>query len=119
MLQGIRNASQHWLGKIVLTVVFTLLIAGVGIYGVEEFFRGGASNNVATVGSTPITAEQVRSAYQNQMQRYQAQLKRALTPDQARMLGLDRQVMSQLITEAALDQIRRPMIWASPSRIPR
>ncbi|MDP4002398.1 peptidyl-prolyl cis-trans isomerase [Methylobacterium sp. NEAU K] len=104
MLQGIRNASQHWLGKIVLTIIFTLLIAGVGIFGVEEFFRGGSSNNVATVGSTPITAEQVRQAYQNQMQRYQAQLKRAITPDQARMLGLDRQVMSQLITEAALDQ---------------
>jgi peptidyl-prolyl cis-trans isomerase D len=114
MLQGIRNASQHWLGKIVLTVVFTLLIAGVGIYGVEEFFRGGASNNVATVGSTPITAEQVRSAYQNQMQRYQAQLKRALTPDQARMLGLDRQVMSQLITEAALDQKTHDLGLAVP-----
>ncbi|MCB4802252.1 peptidyl-prolyl cis-trans isomerase D [Methylobacterium brachiatum] len=104
MLQGIRNASQHWLGKIVLTIIFALLIAGVGIFGVEEFFRGGSSNNVATVGSTPITAEQVRQAYQNQLQRYQAQLKRALTPDQARMLGLDRAVMSQLITEAALDQ---------------
>jgi peptidyl-prolyl cis-trans isomerase D len=114
MLQGIRDATQHWLGKIVLTVIFTLLIAGVGIYGVEEFFRGGASNRVATVGSTPITAEQVRQAYQNQMQRYQAQLKRALTPDQARMLGLDRQVMSQLITEAALDQKTHDLGLAVP-----
>jgi peptidyl-prolyl cis-trans isomerase D len=114
MLQGIRNASQHWLGKIVLTVIFTLLIAGVGIFGVEEFFRGGTSNTVATVGSTPITAEQVRQAYQNQMQRYQTQLKRALTPDQARMLGLDRQVMSQLITEAALDQKTHDLGLAVP-----
>lgn len=114
MLQGIRNASQHWLGKIVLTVIFTLLIAGVGIYGVEEFFRGGSSNNVATVGSTPITTEQVRQAYQNQIQRYQLQLKRALTPDQARMLGLDRQVMSQLITEAALDQKTHDLGLAVP-----
>ena len=109
MLQGIRNASQHWLGKIVLTVIFTLLIAGVGIFGVEEFFRGGASNTVATVGKTPITAEAVRQAYQNQVQRYQQQLKRALTPEQARMLGLDRQVMSQLVTEAALDQKTRDL----------
>ena len=35
-----------------------------------------AATAVATVGSTPITAEQVRSAYQNQLQRYQTQLKR-------------------------------------------
>ena len=109
MLQGIRNASQHWLGKIVLTVIFTLLIAGVGIFGVEEFFRGGASSTVATVGKTPITAEAVRQAYQNQVQRYQQQLKRALTPEQARMLGLERQVLSQLVTEAALDQKTRDL----------
>jgi peptidyl-prolyl cis-trans isomerase D len=104
MLQGMRNASQHWLGKILMTVIFLFLIAGVAIYGVEEFFRGGSSTAVATVGKTSISAESVRSAYQNQLNRYQQQLKRVLTPEQARALGLERQVLSQLITEAALDQ---------------
>ncbi|MCJ2106439.1 SurA N-terminal domain-containing protein [Methylobacterium sp. E-041] len=104
MLQNIRNASQHWLGKIVLTVIFTFLIAGVAVFGVEEFFRGGSSTAVATVGKTPITAEAVRTAYQNQLQRYQTQMRRTLTPDQARALGVDRQVLSQLVTEASLDQ---------------
>jgi peptidyl-prolyl cis-trans isomerase D len=104
MLQSIRSASQTWLGKIVLSVIFTFLIAGVAIFGVEEFFRGGSSTTVATVGKTPISAEEVRTAYQNQLQRYQQQLKRTLTPEQARALGLERQVLSQLVTEAALDQ---------------
>ena len=104
MLQGIRAASEHWLGKIVMTGIFTMLMFGMGIYGVEDLIRGGTSNSVATVGSTKISAEKVREAYQNQLQRYQVQLKRTLTPEQARSLGLDRQVMSQLITEAALDQ---------------
>ena len=104
MLQSMRSASQHWLGKIVLSVIFFFLIAGVAIFGVEEFFRGGSSTTVATVGKTPISAEAVRTAYQNQLQRYQAQLKRTLTPDQARAMGLERQVLSQLVTEAALDQ---------------
>ncbi|MER2269431.1 peptidylprolyl isomerase [Methylobacterium oxalidis] len=114
MLQNMRSASQHWLGKIVLTIVFTLLIAGVAIFGVEEFFRGGSSNTVATVGKTPISAEAVRSAYQNQLQRYQAQLRRNLTPDQARALGLDRQVLSQLVTEASLDQKTRDLGLSVP-----
>ncbi|WP_310350430.1 peptidyl-prolyl cis-trans isomerase [Methylobacterium sp. BE186] len=114
MLQNMRNASQHWLGKIVLTIVFTLLIAGVAIFGVEEFFRGGSSNTVATVGKTQISAEAVRAAYQNQLQRYQQQLRRNLTPDQARALGLDRQVMSQLVTEASLDQKTRDLGLAVP-----
>lgn len=104
MLQNIRDASQHWLGKIVLTIIFTLLIAGVGIFGVEEFFRGGSSTTVATVGKTQIGAEAVRSAYQNQLQRFQAQFRRNITPDQARALGIERQVLQQLVTEAALDQ---------------
>ncbi|GEP09978.1 SurA N-terminal domain-containing protein [Methylobacterium gnaphalii] len=104
MLQNIRNASQHWLGKIVMSVIFFFLIAGVAIFGVEEFFRGGSSTAVATVGKTQISAESVRTAYQNQLNRYQQQLKRMLTPEQARALGLERQVLSQLITEAALDQ---------------
>ncbi len=104
MLTSIRNATQTWLGKIVLSVIFTFLIAGVAIFGVEEFFRGGSNTTVATVGKTPISAEAVRTAYQNQLNRYQQQLKRTLTPDQARALGLARQVLNQLVTEAALDQ---------------
>ncbi|GJE58132.1 peptidylprolyl isomerase [Methylobacterium trifolii] len=114
MLQNIRDASQHWLGKIVLTVIFTLLIAGVGIFGVEEFFRGGSSNSVATVGKTQISAEAVRTAYQNQLQRYQTQFRRTITPDQARALGIERQVMSQLVTEASLDQKTRDLGLAVP-----
>jgi len=114
MLQTIRNASQHWLGKIVMAVIFTLLIGGIAIFGVEEFFRGGASSSVARVGGTEISAEAVRTAYQNQIQRYQTQLKRAITPDQARALGLDRQVLAQLITEAALDQKTHDLGLAIP-----
>ncbi|WP_375462413.1 SurA N-terminal domain-containing protein [uncultured Methylobacterium sp.] len=114
MLQNIRNASQHWLGKIVLTVIFTFLIAGVAIFGVEEFFRGGSSTAVATVGSTPITADAVRTAYQNQLQRYQTQMRRTLTPDQARALGVDRQVLAQLVTEASLDQKTRDLGLSVP-----
>lgn len=104
MLQNMRNASQHWLGKIILSVVFVCLISGVAIFGVEDFFRGASTTTVATVGKAQISAEAVRTAYQNQLQRYQSQTRRSLTPDQARALGLDRQVLAQLVSEASLDQ---------------
>jgi peptidyl-prolyl cis-trans isomerase D len=109
MLQGFRAASQSWLGKIVVTVVFGLLIAGLAIFGIGDIFRGGGSNNVATVGSTPIPAETLRTAYQNQIQRLSRQSRRPITPDQAKALGLDRQVLAQLITEASLDQKTRDL----------
>ncbi|MFE1600829.1 peptidylprolyl isomerase [Methylobacterium sp. ID0610] len=104
MLQGFRAASQSWLGKIVITVVFGLLIAGLAIFGIGDIFRGGGSTAVATVGSTKISAEAVRSAYQNQIQRLARQVRRPITPDQARAFGLDREVLSALVTEATLDQ---------------
>ncbi|GJD48858.1 Peptidyl-prolyl cis-trans isomerase D [Methylobacterium crusticola] len=109
MLQGFRAASQSWLGKIVVTVVFGLLIAGLAIFGIGDIFRGGGSTTVATVGSTPIPAESLRTAYQNQIQRLSRQSRRPVTPDQARAIGLDRQVLSQLITEASLDQKAREL----------
>ncbi|GJE00424.1 peptidylprolyl isomerase [Methylobacterium isbiliense] len=109
MLQGFRAASQSWLGKLVMTVVFGLLIVGLAIFGIGDIFRGGGSTAVATVGSTPISAEAVRSAYQNQIQRLARQTRRPITPDQARALGLDREVLNALITEATLDQKTRDL----------
>ena len=109
MLQGIRNATQTWLGKIVLTVIFTFLIAGVAIFGVEEFFRGGGNDAVATVGKTPISAGEFRTAYQQQINRLQQELKRPLTPDQVRAFGIERRVMGQLVAQAALDQKTRDL----------
>ncbi len=108
MLQGIRAASEHWLGKIVLAIIFSLLMFGIGIYGVEDLVRGGGSNAVATVGDTKISPEKGPPILPEPARTLSgAQLKRALSPEQARSLGLDRQVMSQLITEAALDQKTR------------
>ncbi len=44
MLQGIRAASEHWLGKIVVTIIFSLLLVGMGHLRVEDLIRGGSSN---------------------------------------------------------------------------
>ena len=56
------------------------------------------------VGKTEIGLEQMRTAYQNDVQNLTRQQRRQITPDMARALGLDRQVLSRLITEATLDQ---------------
>ncbi|MGY2049189.1 SurA N-terminal domain-containing protein [Methylobacterium sp. JK268] len=109
MLQGFRAASESWLGKIVITVVFGLLIAGLAIFGIGDIFRGGSTTTVAQVGGTKISAEAVRSAFQNQLQRLARQARRPITPDQARALGLDREVLSALVTEATLDQKTREL----------
>ncbi len=68
MMQGIRKASQGFLGKLVVSVMFGVLILAFAIWGVGDIFRGYGRNEVAKVGKTEIGVEQVRTAYQKEVQ---------------------------------------------------
>lgn len=109
MMQGIRKASQGFLGKLVVSVMFGVLILAFAIWGVGDIFRGYGRNEVAKVGKTEIGVEQVRTAYQNEIQNLIRQQRRQISPEMARALGLDRQVLSRLVSEATLDQTARDM----------
>ncbi|MEZ2406335.1 SurA N-terminal domain-containing protein [Bosea sp. RCC_152_1] len=104
MMQGIRKASQGLLGKLVISVLFGVLILAFAIWGVGDIFRGYGRNEVARVGKTEISIEQMRTAYQNDLQNLIRQQRRQISPETARALGLDRQVLSRLVSEATLDQ---------------
>lgn len=109
MMQGIRKAGQGLLGKIVIAIMFGFLIISFAIWGVGDIFRGYGRNEVARVGKTEIGIEQMRSAYQNELQNLIRQQRRQISPEMARALGLDRQVLSRLISEATLDQTAQGM----------
>jgi peptidyl-prolyl cis-trans isomerase D len=104
MLRGIHKATSNWLGKAVLSVVMGLLVVSFAIWGIGDIFRGFGLNSVAKVGGTEISIEQFRRYYTERLQQVGRQLGRVITPDQARTLGLDRQLLGQLIAETALDQ---------------
>ena len=104
MLEGMRRGAQNWLGKTVLTILFGTMIISFTIWGVGDVFRGIGVSNIAEVGSTNISTVDFRSAYQTQLQNLQRQARRAITNEQARVYGLDRQVLGRMIADAALDQ---------------
>ena len=103
MLDGMRKASQGWLGKIVMAVVIGFISLSFVIWGVGDIFRGFGANTVAKVGKTEIPADALRNAYQLQLQQLQRQAKRAVTNEQARAIGLDSQALGKLIADAAMD----------------
>ena len=103
MLDGMRKASQGWLGRIVMAIVMGVISLSFVVWGVGDIFRGFGSNTVAKVGKTEITADAVRNAYQTELQQLQRQARRAVTNEQARQLGLDSRVLGKLVAEAALD----------------
>jgi peptidyl-prolyl cis-trans isomerase D len=109
MLRGIRTASANWLGKIIMAVVVAFLIGSFAIWGIGDIFRGFGLSKVATIGNIEISIDQFRQVYNDRLQQLGRQLGRPVAPDQARALGFDRQVLGQMLAEAALDERARSM----------
>ncbi len=109
MLRGIKKASGNWLGKIVLGVVMSLLIVSFGVWGIGDIFRGFGTSTLAKVGKTEITVEQFRQTFNDRLRQIGRQFGRTITVDQARAIGLDQQVLGQVIAETALDERARAL----------
>lgn len=104
MLRGIHKASSTWLGKAIMGVIMGLLVVAFAIWGIGDIFRGFGRNSVAKIGGTEISIEQFRQYYTDRLQQLGRQMGRPITPDQARALGLDRQILGQLVAETTLDE---------------
>ena len=113
MLEGLRVASQNWIGRALMALVMGVIVVSFAIWGVGDVFRGMTTQRLAKVGSSEVTVDAFRSAYQNELRSIQQRLRRAVTNQEARQAGLDQQVLQRLITEAALDQKIHAMGLAS------
>lgn len=109
MLRGIHKASANWIGRIVMGVILGLIAVSFGIWGIGDIFRGFGSSTVAKVGGTEIRVDTFRQLYQDRLSQLGRQVNRPILPDQARALGLDRQLLGELIAETALDSRARSM----------
>jgi peptidyl-prolyl cis-trans isomerase D len=104
MLRGIRKASENWLGRGVMAVVMTLLAGSFAVWGINDIFRGFGRSTLAKIGNTEIPIEQFRQTYDDQLQEMGRQLGHPISAGEASAIGLDRQVLAQMIGVAGLDQ---------------
>ncbi len=109
MLRGIHKASSTWLGKGVLAVIMGFLVISFAIWGIGDIFRGFGRNAAITVGGTEISLEHFREYYTDQLRQVSRRLGRAITPEQVRTLGLDRQIIGRLVAETTLDEQARAL----------
>ena len=120
MLGGMRKAANNWLGRAVLVVLFAVLIGSFAIWGIADIFRGYGANAVAKVGGVEIDGEALRRAYTDELQARSRQFRRNLTNDEARALGIDREVMQRLVSDAVLDDRARSLgVALSPTAVAR
>jgi peptidyl-prolyl cis-trans isomerase D len=99
-LDFFRRHAGGFLAKLLLG----LLIIAFGIWGIADVFRGFGAQDVAVVGSSKISVEGFRRVYTERLQQVSRQLGRGISGEQARAMGLDRQILGELIAEYTLDQ---------------
>ena len=109
MLRGIRKASENWLGRGVMAAVMALLAGSFAIWGINDIFRGFGRSTLAKIGNTEIPIEQFRQVYDDRLQQIGRQIGHPLPAGEANALGLDRQVLGEMIAQAGLDQRTRQM----------
>jgi peptidyl-prolyl cis-trans isomerase D len=99
MLDVFRRASKGWTAKILMG----LLVLSFGVWGIADVFRGFSAGALATVGGRKISVDEAQRLYQQRLRTYSEQMGRAITPEDARKLGIDRLVLAELLRDAALD----------------
>jgi peptidyl-prolyl cis-trans isomerase D len=109
MLRGIRNASNTWLGRILMGAVMTLLAGIFALWGINDIFRNFGRTSLAKIGETEISSEQFRQLYNDRLQALMRQTGKAISPEMAMAYGLPRQVLSEMVAQAGLDQRAKQM----------
>lgn len=88
-------------GQFIAYGLMAMIIGGLGGFGITNF--GGRLSVVGSVGEQEITAQDYQRALDGQLRAFRAQFGPGFTFAQAQSFGLDRQVLQDLIGQAALD----------------
>jgi peptidyl-prolyl cis-trans isomerase D len=120
MLRGIRKASEHRIGRALMAAVMAVLAGSFAVWGINDIFRGFGRTTLAKIGDAEIPIDRFRQNYQDRLQQIGRELGRPLPADRANALGLDRQVLGEMIAQAGLDQrVRQMGLGLSDSEIAR
>ncbi len=101
MLQSFRNASKTWLVKLLLG----LLVVSFGVWGINDWVRGGGVQNLATVGDQTVSGSQYSRELSRTLENLAQQSGSRLSAEEAKALGVNKQVRDSLITTAAIDSL--------------
>ncbi|MDX6805384.1 peptidylprolyl isomerase [Terrihabitans rhizophilus] len=111
------NSMRKHASGFVMKGFLLLIVLSFAVWGIGDLVRGGSANAIATVGNTRITPEQFRDQFNRAVQRAGSQIGRPLSPADARAIGLDQRVLSQMIGEATLDERARDLGLAVPDEV--
>jgi peptidyl-prolyl cis-trans isomerase D len=101
MLSALRNAAGTWVAKLLLV----LLVVSFAVWGISgSLVTGFGGNSVVAAGDTTVSPIEYRLAYDRQIAVMSQQFGTRLTREQAKALGIEDQVLAQLVAGAVLDE---------------
>lgn len=106
MLDSMRDAARSWVAKVLLG----LLVLSFAVWGISDAFQGDLNGSAALqAGNSKVSATDYRFAYEQQLIRLSRQFGQQLTREQAKALGIENQVIAQLVAGVVLDEQARKM----------
>lgn len=106
MLESMRSAAGTWVAKLLLL----LLVLSFAIWGISgRMLHEFGGDKVITAGGTTVSGVEYRLAYDRQLNVMSQRFGQRLTREQANALGIDNQVLSQLVAGAVLDEQARKL----------
>lgn len=101
MLESLRKAAGTWVAKLLLG----LLVLSFAVWGISgQMMSGPGGDTVLAAGDTRVSTVEYRLAYDRQLSVLSQQFGQRLTREQATLLGVDNQVLAQLVAGAVLDE---------------
>lgn len=108
MLGILRSAAGTWVAKALLSLLVVSFLA----WGATTRMVGGVLGGhhaVITAGGTEVSINEYRLAYDRQVSILSQQYGQRVTQEQAKLLGVENTVLSQLVSGAVLDEQARKL----------
>ncbi len=99
MLRSLRSSGSNAF----VWVIIILLVIGLAGIGINQGGGSGGNASVAEVGDEPVLADAYARALNDETRRLSQQFGTSVSLEQLSQFGLDQQILSQLLNNAALD----------------
>ncbi|KAA0970479.1 peptidylprolyl isomerase [Aureimonas fodinaquatilis] len=102
------NQLRRGVGSFTVKLLLGLLVLSFVVWGIADGFGGNTGSNVVlSAGKTDVTTSEYQFTHNQAMNRISQQLRRWPTPEEQAALGVDQIALSQLTTDALLDEQAR------------
>ena len=104
MMEALRNGAKTWVAKLLLGLVMAVFaLLGVSSMDVSATIKGLFAQDLASVNGKAISSERYQSELKQTLQQMSQQSGTNINVDEARRLGVDKQVLDRMIVQASID----------------